>query len=383
MRVGMLCFLLMVGLGGLTSVQAAPEQWCTNNAANCVCSDTFQSTSYSLVTEQAGVHAVYLGDQVGAKPCHWGDIVAVGTPASIHWTFGSGTSFSSMLQISTDSSILNLLPNRNPTSVARFLRAQDGVATIRFGEAGMNLSGLASRRLEMRWYSYHSPTYDWAGDNGGSCTNGKIGHSSNGYQQPSLMTLTIHGGGTGGRTSLYTFINSWNWLWSGHSSFEGFGPGSGPRSSAGVSAFAYRGKWFRHSIVISNPKSSDSGGYDFQYFVKNITDGTPEVEDARFSAGCVGCMATGGPDFTWDSSIHPGNDMNWLHTEFYRAGSCRGWQGWTHLMVASWPTNAGQRIGAATEVEGGGADVTPPAAPTGVYITKPVAPQSLHFVESR
>lgn len=368
----MIKLILLMGMLFLMSgreVEAAPETRCNELGSNCVCSDTFQSTSYSLVAQQSGGHAIYLGDQVGAKPCHWGDIVALGTPASIHWTYGAGTSFSSMLQVSTDSSILNLLPSRDPSGVARFLRAQEGVKTIRFGEAGMNMSELASRRLEMRWYSYHSPTYDWAGDNGGSCTNGKIAHNSNGYQQPAMTTLTIHGGGSGGMTSLYTFHHTLNWLWSGHASFEGFRSGTGPRSGAGMSANNYRGKWYRHSIVISNPKSSDSGGYDLQYFVKNITDGMPEVEDVRFSAGCTNCMPTGGPNFTWDSSIHPDNNMNWLHTEFYRAGSCRGWQGWTHLMVASWPTNAGQRIGAATEVEGGsGGDTAPPMAPQGLKI---------------
>ena len=370
--VKLILFIGMVFLMSGREAEAAPEARCNELGSNCVCSDTFQSTSYSLVAQQAGVHAVYLGDQVGAKPCHWGDIVPIGTPASIHWTYGSGTSFSSMLQVSTEPSILNLLPNRDPVAVARFLRTQEGAKTFRFGEAEMNLSALASRRLEMRWYSYHSPTYDWAGDNGGACTNGKIAHSSNGYMQPAMMTLTIHGGGTAGKTSLYTFHNSGNWSCFGHSSFEGFQSGSGPRSGAPISAFSYQGKWFRHSIVISNPKSSDSGGYDFQYFVKNVTDGTPEVEDVRFSAGCANCMSTGGPNFTWDSSIHPTNNMNSLHTEFYRAGSCRGWQGWTHLMIASWPTNAGQRIGAATEVEGGNGggeeDVTPPASPQGASI---------------
>ena len=344
---------MLTGLLWLLSgheAMAAPEAACTALGSNCVCSDTFQSTSYSVVAQQAGIHAVYIGDQVGDKPCHWGDIVATGTAASIHWTYGAGDTLASMLQISTDSSILNLLPNRNVTDVARFLRSQVGVSALRFGEAGMDLSTMASRRLEMRWYSYHSSDYEWAGD--GSCTNGKIAHNSNDYQQAALMTLTLHGGATA-QSSLYTFLNSWNWLWSGHSSFEGFNSKTGPRPGSAVDAHGYRGKWFRHSVVISNPKSADAGGYDFQYFVKNITDGTAEVEDVRFSAGCTNCMAVDGPDFTWDTSIHPSNNMNWLHTEFYRAGTCLGWQGWTHLMIASWTTNAEQRIAAASEVEGG------------------------------
>ena len=272
---------------------------------------------------------------------------------SISWTYGAGDTFASMLQVSTDSTILNLLPNRNPTSVARFLRfaADQDNATIRFGMSNLDLSGLSSRRLAFRWYSYHSSDYQWAGD--GSCTNGKIAHNSNALNAPALMTLTAHGGGTGGNTSLYTFTDTWNWAWSGHGTFEGFNTGAGPHPSGAHSVYNYRGKWYRHEVVVSNPKSSDSGGYDFQYFVKNITDGSAEVEDVRFSSGCTGCMAVGGPDFTWDSSIHPTNNMNALHTELYRAGTCLGWEGWVYAMIASWDTNAGQRIGAAYEVEGG------------------------------
>jgi hypothetical protein len=207
------------------------------------------------------------------------------------------------------------------------------------------------------------PGYQWA--NEGSCTNGKIGHNSAGYFNYPMMTLTLHGGGDVG-TSLYTFLSpGYGWLWSGHSTWEGFYGQTGPRVGAGAGGATYRGVWTRHSMVVVNPRASDTGGYDFQYYVKNITAGTPEVQDVRFSAGCTNCMPTGGPNFTWSSGIKPTADMNALHTEFYRAGSCAGWQGWVYLDMASWPTNDGQRIAPAVEVEGGAAAPPPgPAAPS-------------------
>jgi hypothetical protein len=331
---------------------SAQEAWCIAHPSNCVGSETFQSTSYRQVGGAGSrQHGVFLGDETGSKPMHWGDVVPVGTPASVSWTYGPGDTFGSMLQIETDPSVLSLLPNRNTASVARFVRSLDSHGgAIRFGEAAMDLAARGAKRLALRWYSYHVPGYQWAGD--GGCTNGKIAHNSNGYQQPAMMTLTIHGGGSGGATSVYTFLNTWKWLWGGRTLFEGFTQGAGPRSGAGVSAYKYRGKWFRHEVVVSNPRASDVGGYDFQYFVKDVTDGGKEVEDIRLSAGCTSCMPQGGPNFSWTSDIRPSNDMGWLHTEFYRAGICRGWQGWLYAVVATWTTNAGQRIGAAAEVEG-------------------------------
>ena len=58
--------------------------------------------------------------------------------------------------------------------------------------------------------------------------------------------------------------------------------------------------------------------------------------------------------------------MTALHTEFYRFGGCAGWQGWVYLAMGKWSTDAGQRIGAATEVEGGGG--LPPNAPSNLVV---------------
>ena len=51
-----------------------------------------------------------------------------------------------------------------------------------------------------------------------------------------------------------------------------------------------------------------------------------------------------------------------------------GGVGLSHLMIAGWDTDAGQRVGAAAEIEGalgggGGGDVTPPPAPTNLRLS--------------
>src|SRR5262245_11299344 len=65
--------------------EAAPETWCAANPANCVCSDTFQSTSYTRVLDY-GNGASFLGDQVGSKPCHYDTV-----DTSIQTVFANNT----------------------------------------------------------------------------------------------------------------------------------------------------------------------------------------------------------------------------------------------------------------------------------------------------
>jgi len=111
---------------------------------------------------------------------------------------------------------------------------------------------------------------------------------------------------------------------------------------------------------VRRPRNADAEagglGFDFQFFTKNVTDDTDEIEEYRFSSGCQGnCLVTGGPNFDWNTGTYPTEDMPSLHSEFYRAGTCAGWQGWIYAMVAKWDTDTGsERIGAASEVEGGG-----------------------------
>ena len=50
----------------------------------------------------------------------------------------------------------------------------------------------------------------------------------------------------------------------------------------------------------------------------------------------------------------------------YRETGCTGWLGFSSYVLAGWDTDEGQRIGAAVEVEGGGAP--PLAAPSGLSV---------------
>ena len=394
-------FLAAVVSAVWVDASGAQEAWCTANPANCVCSDTFQSTSYTARVI-GGNYGAYLGDQVGSKACFWTDVV--NNTASITWTFGVAGTFDSMAKISTDATILNLLPNRNPSSVARFLRfaADNDNATMRFGHTAIDLAGRGAtrlalrfaadnnnspmrfgslqmdltgvKRMAMRWYSYHSPNYEWQGD--GLCTNGKIAHNSGpgGFGQQPLLTHSVGGNK---QTFFYTFNTSLGWSWATNPSFGGFFSGSGPWfNNTPYSVVNYRGKWHRHEIVVSNPHVTDTGGYQYRYYVKNVTDNLAEVLDTSLDSGtCNGCFNIPESDqiprnFVGDNTIHPATaDMVAFHTEFTRdtgTGPCAGWQGWVYMVMATWTTDAGQRIEAASEVEGGGG--MPPRAPSGLRV---------------
>ncbi len=344
-------FLFTVVASALCSPASAQEAWCIANAANCVMSEPFQSTTYT--TTQSGANfALFTGDQSGSKIGLMNQPASGSASISVQDT-GSNT-FAGNFLISTDAALLALLPNRNATSVARFLRALEGFSgAIRFGYAPIPL-GTTVKRIALRWYSYHSPVYDFKLQN--SCTNGKIAHSSHAtWGAAPIFTFESYGS----ETHEYSFINTGNWIWTGHSSFDGIVGGNGTHPGAAFNLNNWKGKWYRHEIVVRRPRTADSGGglgYDFQFFTKNVTDNTAEVEDTRFSSGCTGCLFDGGvtgSNFVWNTGTYPTVDMSALHTEFYRAGTCQGWQGWLYVVVAKWDTDTNQRIGGANEVEGG------------------------------
>jgi len=80
------------------------------------------------------------------------------------------------------------------------------------------------------------------------------------------------------------------------------------------------------------------------------------------------------PDgFNWTSTNattlrHSGGQIGSFGAEYFRTGGCPGFFASSHYMYAAWSTEAGQRIGAATEVEGGRGPG--PAAPPSLTVTQ-------------
>lgn len=114
------------------------------------------------------------------------------------------------------------------------------------------------------------------------------------------------------------------------------------------------GKWFRWEAVIG-PRAGS--GFRYRLYGKNITDGLPEelYMDTDFPGSPVAASI---PPSTFKTTTTNFNRFN-------GAGTCPGFRAVSHYMLAGFPTiSDSNRIGAAVEVEGGGA--TPLNAPSGL-----------------
>ena len=392
----------------VTTMAHAQEARCTELGANCVCSETFESTSYSALGS-GGDQWAWVGDAMGSKPCETTD-----GASSIRAYFGNSTSgvFSSSLATGCPSGVscgqnsvnastaFAALPSGH--SVARFLRAGGdnfgtGVAsTYAAGDPSVSLG--SAKRVSIRWYQYYSSDYENADKV--FCNNNKFSiiSPSGGDSFPEIV-FEWYPSGTNEPTHEYGWINGNGWSWSGASTWDGFASNAkAPRPLGGTStpvlSDSIQGKWIRFEIIIRRPRTADSNtaglGLDFELWITNVTDSAAPVLDMRFSGpasghvACTACMIINGSvlqDFTWDTSIYPDSDITNISMLNYRcpgdsggcgAGHCYGWQGWSHMVVAKWDSDdctgitcnsglngmptagqSGPMIGAATEVEGG------------------------------
>ena len=99
--------------------------------------------------------------------------------------------------------------------------------------------------------------------------------------------------------------------------------------------------------------------FDLKMYAKNATDNGPELTII---------------DLATDNRVNkltPPALMSTILSNNHRfsgSGTCRGWIGISHYMMAGWTTSAGQRIGPAREVESGGGGSIPP--PTNLRVSE-------------
>jgi hypothetical protein len=296
--------LIVVGLlVGSAITGWAEEQRCIDLASNCICSEPFQMTSFSSGPD------FWNPTDSTTKECSVEDAVH---GASIVRTASDITS-------STNATALSKLPGGN--TVSRFVRAgADHEGTFYAGH-GLAVSS-SYVRLAARWYIWHTAAFDFKLEN--TCENSKIAQFDNG----ALVDYTS--GGTGFHT--YNYLS--------------FTPSvdccvSGPGPDHDVAAGDMKGKWWRWEVVLTNRNGPD---FRIEMYAKNVTDNTAELKVIDL----------------WDDpsvdNLTPPSLMSQITSNNHRfasTGSCNGWIGLSHYMMAGWTTNAGQRIGAASEVEGG------------------------------
>ena len=342
-----LVFGLAVVIGGVVTKSAfAQETWCSAHPANCVCSEPLTAQSYA----SQGGGGYFSANDDNAKKCTW----APGNPG---WSIWAASGAKPVRK--TDSATLALMPNRDPNKVTSYMGTTDGtVNSWMVGNEGTNISN--AERVVFRFYLYRSPNYQFA--NEGSCTNGKTAEVIASGSQGSEIIFTSDGG----VNKSYGFVNS-TWAWGGASSFDGWT--HGPAGADGDPGSHWTlGKWTRHEIVVKRPRAGQ-GGTDVEWYMADVTNGGPLKQVMKMSNACTGCIFLNGSvsDWRWDSSARPLNDLVDYAANMYRAGSCSGWNGLSHYVLATFPTDNGQMIGPAVEVEGG-SSMTPPAAPSGLSV---------------
>jgi hypothetical protein len=302
-----LALAILLHLGASSAL--AEEQRCTELGASCVCSEPLNTTTFA------------------GGPDFWNPADSTTKQCSVESASPGGAIVrtSSTITSSADATALAALPAGH--SVSRFVRANDGhQGTFYLGNGVPVSSSLV--RLAARWYIWHTPTFDFKLE--GSCDNSKIAQFDNNALVD--YTLAFH---------TYNYLN--------------FSPGidccvTGPGPNANVASSQMKGKWWRFEVVMSNRSGPN---FDVKMYGKNVTDNGPELTLIDLSANKL------------VSSLTPPSLMSTILSNNHRfsaAGTCRGWIGISHYMMAGWTTNAGQRIGLAREIEsgGGGAPIPPP-----------------------
>lgn len=279
---------------------ATTEARCTELGSGCICSEILDSASYIESPTD-----FWRASDASAKPCSQD---GTGRPV-VRTATVAGTN---------DATMLAALPAGATVSYALWPDEDEHEGTFFVGN-GDAVSGTLVR-LAARWYIYHTPVFDFKLE--GTCDNSKIAELNNG----SLVDYT---------TPNFHTYNYTTWSPSVDCCVSGPGPDNN------VPSADMKGNWWRFELVITNRSGPD---YRLQMYGKNVTDDEAEIEMIDL----------------WDNAsvdnLTPPSLMSMLLSNNHRfaaAGVCRGWLAISYYMMAGWTSDAGQRIGAASEIEGG------------------------------
>lgn len=330
--------IALVALGifwGASNEVGAAEQRCDALGANCTCSEPLNTNSFAFVPS-----AWWNPGDTMTKECV--------TEAAGAIQDGSGFQYTA---VTSGEDITHLPPGHTNTFVLR------DTSTAMGGFIGSKFpSSAPTQRRAIRFYRYYSTDYTFAGESG--CLNSnKIAQFGRAFYEGPMFTVV------GGVWTIYDINTAFGWNVS-IDCCVGPGPGNydnGPATSA------MKGKWWRFEIITHNAAPGGTGTY-FEEYIKNITDNGPELhvldtsQTATYPVGANWSTAQA-------TNLHiSGGNLDTMLVNSFRGVGCSGFASTSHFLAAAWNTDAGQRIGAALEIEGGG-DVTPPLAPANLRVS--------------
>lgn len=335
--------LIMLGIfwGTPNEAVAANEARCNELGANCVCSEPFNTPTWTPA--QAGVSWEFNpADTISTdKECQDN-----GIPGGAY----SAGSFNLIVDTAaTNPTMFAALPAG--ATVKYVPRSAEGAGSGSWGTKFRN--GVDSDvRRGMRFYRYYSPNFRFTDAVAPLCNSGKIAQLGwNGDYTGGPMFQTSSG------FLMYDISASLAW----NQSVDCCGLPMPGRVGTAPTEASQLGHWIRFEIYVNNTSTSGSET-SIEWYVKDITAGTPEVVLAN---------TAGDPRF---AGVHPTSPLVDFSINSFRSNNgnpCDGYFAHSYYLAASWSTNAGQRIGAAVEIEGGGGGVNPaPAAPVGLTISK-------------
>ena len=345
LSVSMFISIILVLCTGYIDISEAEEQKCKDMGSFCVCSEPLNGPISSYVL--TNTFAINPGDSL-VKEC---------TKASLQIP-GSAIDDASGLRYVAETSgpMFTAMPNRT-SAIQYLLRVKHGAEGYPGGGAqymGHILKDSdPAQRVSLRVYRYWSNPYTWTDGSGLDPT--KCGNSSKVLQ---------FGNGTNAVNLIFDgpWFTQQVYAWQGWNLPAGFdccwvGPGD-PQYFGTYSPTNYAGKWYYLEMVITNRKRGMPPPTTFKLYRRNITDNGPLeliIDSTRPTFQPVGDQ--------WDlnraTTLQPvADDIRELFLDSFRRDVCQGYQGFSHMMVAAWPTDEGQLIGPALEVEGGAANFT-------------------------
>lgn len=294
------------------------EQRCLELSANCVCAEAFSTNTFTF--PDAG-HA-NPSDSV-TKQCRidpGGPIGSVIERANATTTQGRN-----------DTTALNALPAGH--QVQYYTSWNTNHAGFLFAGHNHN-STTYLKRMAFRFYIWHTPDFEFfAGQSGGpDCFNAKL-------LQWSSSLLADH------TTAPF---HAYNWdTWTPAQDCCLSGPGSDS-----LTFDDWRGSWWRiESVMVNRSGGAAPNGWKGYVYARNITANGPELTLMDTT------LPTGQTQLNFSDSRTPPSRMDIQQINLNRSVTspnvCTGWNGILYYMLAGWDTDEGQRIGAASEIEGG------------------------------